>query len=754
MSSRVVPCARFAALLCLFAGSSSAAQRPAPAATGTIVGRVTRDGTVEPVRASLSVADAGLRTYTEDDGRYVLRGLPAGRASLVVRALGYRPDTVTLTVIAGDSVRADLALTPIPFALAPVQSVARSPDRRRFEETPDAGSFTVTGPMLATLPALGETDILRVVQMLPGVVARNDFSAGYNVRGGEADQNLILLDGVPIYNPFHLAGVYSTFIEPAVGDITLYTGGFPARYGGRLSSVLDVTSRAEERPGVHGSMTASLLATSAAVGGAINGGRTSWNVAARRTYADAVVDAVTDEYDFPYHFQDTQLFVRHTGSSDTLSVTAYAGLDELAPTGDREEQVGLRWGNALIGARWSGRIGEARAEQRLSFSSFMAGLELGGDQYEFANDVTDVRAAGIIDWNIGSRPMTAGYDVAVVSATYLLRARVSSDPLFELHQRPTELSAFVETMWRPDTKTMIRTSLRGESVPLARWAGLSPRIAAKRFLRPDVALTASVGRHAQWLHALRNEDVPLRLLDFWVASDRTAPVSLTDQLVVGTELWPTTARFLRVEGYYKRYQRLLEWNPAEDFGVHGDEFTEGGGHSYGVDVLVRQLEIGAAAGWLSYSYGVSHREQEGTSYFPPQDRRHSLNLVGSYRAGRYVLGAHFAYGSGLPYTSVVGQFNKWRYDPGTGQWHPPGDPAPAGGARNGTRYPPYHRLDLSVARSYRLGRAELTPFLQVVNVYNRHNVFTYLFDYESSPPQRERVQQLPVVPSIGLEVTW
>src|SRR5688500_20268737 len=113
-------------------------------------------------------------------------------------------------------------------------------------------------------------------------------------------------------------------------------------------------------------MTASLLATSAAVGGAINGGRTSWNVAARRTYADAVVDAVTDEYDFPYHFQDAQLFVRHTGSSDTLSVTAYAGLDELAPAGEGEEQVGLRWGNALGAERWRRRTGAARADEALS----------------------------------------------------------------------------------------------------------------------------------------------------------------------------------------------------------------------------------------------------------------------------------------------------------------------------------------------------------------------------------------------------
>lgn len=752
MSRSAASSARLLAMSVAFTATGVAAQLPAPAPTGTVAGTVTRRGTTEPVRAALTIA--GLRTYSDADGRYSLRGVAAGRRSLVVRALGYRPDTVVLTVVPADSVRADVALVPVPFALAPVQSVARSPDRRRFEETPDAGSFTVSGPMLATLPALGETDVLRVVQMLPGVVARNDFSAGYNVRGGEADQNLILLDGVPIYNPFHLAGVYSTFIEPAVGDITLYTGGFPARYGGRLSSVLDVASRAEERPGFHGTLTASLLATSLAAGGSVEGGRTSWNVAARRTYADAVVDAVTDEYDFPYHFQDAQLFVRRAGVSDTLSVTAYAGLDELAPAGAGGEQVGLRWGNALVGARWAGRMGDARAEQRLSLSTFNAGLELGGNQYRFANDVTDVRAAGIVDLTVGERPLTAGYDVAAVSATYVLRARIREEPLFELRQRPTELATFLETTWRPGTRTMIRTSLRGEFVPLARWAGLSPRIAAKRFLRDDIALTASIGRHAQWLHALRNEDVPLRLLDFWVGSDRTAPVSLTDQIVVGAELWPTSFRFLRVEGYYKRYQRLLEWNPAEDFTVHGDEFREGRGHSYGADVILRQLEVGAAAGWLSYSYGVSHREQEGTRYFPPQDRRHSLNVVGSYRTRRYVLGAHFAYGSGLPYTSVVGQFNKWRYDPGTGAWSPPGDPAPAGGARNGTRYPPYHRLDLSVARSYRLGRAELTPFLQVVNVYNRQNVFTYLFDYASSPPQRERIQQLPVVPSVGLQVTW
>lgn len=723
------------------------------AQSGTVAGRVVRATSADAIEfATVTAVEHDRIVRAGDGGGFVFAGLPSSRTTLVARALGYRPDTVRVTVPAGDTVRVTIALVAAPITLAPVQSTARLPDRERFEESTDVGAFTVAGPMLATIPAVGEADVLRVVQMLPGVVARNDFSAGYNVRGGEADQNLVLLDGTPIYNPFHLAGLYSTFIEPAVGELTLHAGAFPAHYGGRLSSVLDVRSRGETRPGVHGTVNTSLLATSATLGGMALG--TSWNLSARRTYADIVVDRLTDRK-FPYHFRDLQLFgTRPVGIGDTISLSAFNSLDLFDP---KDQDASLWWGNSLGNVRWVRSFGGgARMEHRLSVSTFDASLVAGVDagRAEFRNRVRDLRAGGEATWPVRGVPLTVGYEAAHVSTTYFLRTATSDEPLFTLKQRPAEGAIFADVVLRPTKRWMIRPALRLESVPLASWTGLSPRIGAKYFVRDDIALTAAVGRHAQWLHALRNEDLPLRLLDFWVGSDKTAPVSTADHAVIGTELWPTATRFLRLEAFYKRYHNLLEWNQAEDLAVHGDEFLVGEGSSYGVDLMLRQLEVGPLSGWVSYTYGVSSRRQAGRGYFPPQDRRHTANAVASWRTGRWTLGGHFGYGSGLPYTDVVGQFRKWRYDPSRGEWVPPNNASPASGARNGSRYPIYHRLDLSLSRSFGGAHVQFMPYLQIVNTYNRGNVFTYIFDYEAQPPLRRSAGQLPLLPTFGFQVRF
>src|SRR6185312_14388999 len=157
--------------------------------------------------------------------------------------------------------RVDIRLETEATVLGVVRTEARPVDRERFESRPNVGTVQVTARAAQGVPQFGQPDIIRVVQLLPGVEARNDFSTGLNVRGGESDQNLILLDGYPIYNPFHLGGLFSTFIDPMVQGLTLMTGGFPARYGGRLSSVLDVHTADEPRAGLHGTAEVSVLAS-------------------------------------------------------------------------------------------------------------------------------------------------------------------------------------------------------------------------------------------------------------------------------------------------------------------------------------------------------------------------------------------------------------------------------------------------------------------------------------------------------------
>ena len=284
-------------------GARAVAQQPTPrqasAALGSLTGTVTNTTTGSPVRADVSIDRPRRSVRADSAGRFVFRDIPAGRVRLRAISFGYEPADTMVVARGGELVTVSLRLRMVPQSLAAVRTVAKSPERTRFEEQATPSVVSISGAEVRRIPALGESDVLRTAALLPGVVARNDFSAGFNVRGGEADQNLVLLDGIPIYNPFHMGGLFGTFIDKAVSGVDVITGAFPSRYGGRLSSVLDVKSLEEARNGVHGTAEVSLLSSSLFLGGAVSQNKLSWNFAARRTYADKVVEWIRGNNDFP-----------------------------------------------------------------------------------------------------------------------------------------------------------------------------------------------------------------------------------------------------------------------------------------------------------------------------------------------------------------------------------------------------------------------------------------------------------------------
>jgi hypothetical protein len=758
--------------------AAPAAARPLAAqgadSTGTLRGRVTDAATGGPVTgATVRVVGAPIGTLTGDDGRYEVRAIPAGPRTIEVRLLGYATETRQVTLRAGATVTLDVALRSSAAELQAVRVVSRPPENERFLRSPDPGTFALTGQAARRVPVIGEPDVLRVVQLLPGVVSTSDFNAGYNVRGGESDQNLVLLDGYPIYNPFHLGGLFGTFIDETVGGFELLPGGFPARYGTRLSSVLAVAPRAEERAGVHGSVTLSLLASTASLGGARNDGRTSWNVAARRTYADRFVALLTDDQ-LPYWFTDAQAHLRHRfAGGGTLSATLYGGSDVLAASlasfGDTTQAGGgaLRfdWGNTVAGMAFEqpleGVLGgdSARVMQRLSHTGFGTTLDLGSGSLRFVNRLRETRAWGEVTRWQGRHELLAGYEWSAYRMRYTVdAAQAGTTGLLDSDRRPSALSVYLDDTWRASDRLLLRTGLRGETVTGTGWAGLSPRLSAKWFASPTLAFTAAGGVTTQWTPALRNEQAPVRVFDFWLTADRNTPVAKATQLIAGVERWLDGARFVRVEAYHKRYDRLPASNLANDPRVRGDEFIATTGSSYGMDVLVRQLESRRLSGWLAYSLAWSVREGPEGRFAPVQDRRHNLNVVASWRpGGKWSYGARLGVGTGVPYTDIVGQVVRRRYDPVTNSFEAGStelELEPVGGPRNGVRFPLFQRLDVSATRTS-TGRARTwAPYVSLINAYNARNVFTYIFDYAKNPPTKTAFSQFPILPTVGVAVSW
>ena len=767
-----------AALLMIVCGARAGhAQAGRVDSTATVAGAVVSSANGEPLpRAQITIGGTVRGTIADDNGRFTITGLPAGTTTLRTRALGYRITSRDVVLRAGDRAEIIITMEPLPQTLSPVQTIGTTEERERFERGTGAGVLSLGGNIVSKVPSIGEADVLRTIQLLPGVTSRSDFTAGYNVRGGESDQNLVLLDGIPIYNPFHFGGLFGTFLEPTVGEVSLYLGGFSAEYGGRLSSVLDVRSAEEDRPGIHGTVGVSLLASSLALSGALPERGTTWSIAGRRTYADMLARVFSDQA-LPYHFQDAQAhFTQRLPNDASLSITAYGGLDDLSGNfsalGDSTSVNGgdfrFDWGNQVAGATLTVPLGapppdgdDARRPvltQRLSYSRFATTLDLGDGSLSFANRVAETRVAGSLSVTRGAHTPTIGYEGSLHRVAYGITSAETDVVVFDLRQRPTALSLYAEDMWRPTDDLRLRVGARAERIGGRGWFGISPRVSATWFMTPDMSLSLSGGQYAQWMHGLRNEDIPIRIFDFWVASDKHIEVSSARHAVLGLERWLTRTRMVRVEGFFKRYDRLLEPNPEDDPAIRGDEFIPTSGQSYGVDVLLRQLERGPLSGWLAYSYAVSSRSRGGVEYFPAQDRRHNLNAVASYSLGtRTTLGARFGFGTGLPFTDIVGQIVRRSYDPATNTWSVLNAVQrfeAIGGDRNRSRYPVFQRLDLMASRRYTRGKTTITPYLQVVNAYNRRNVFVYTFDYTANPPERQATSQFPFLPSVGVTVEF
>lgn len=744
----------------LLIGAVFAVAAPARGQTGAIRGTVRSRGGEAISLPAVTLPALARRAIGDSAGVFIFRDVPVGTWRVEVRRVGFREGVVTAVVRADETTELDIRLAPEPITVSPVTVVTRAPERARFEDEAQVSTRSLDIRDIRAVPGFAESDLLRTVQLLPGVVSRNDYSVGLNVRGGDADQNLVLLDGQVVFNPFHLGGLLSTFADDAIEGLDFLAGGFPARYGGRLSSVLDVAERTGSASRVRGSTSVSLLSSKLHLEGPLPGKLGSWLVAGRRTYADRIVDAFSSST-FPYHFQDLigrVSFPRAAGG--VLSASGFASGDYFnfvlteAQTGQPEQSFRFDWGNRSLGATWRRPVGaSAVVTQRGGGSSFFADIDVGPGIFLFQNRVRRLALSGDLEVRRAHHVLGAGYVLERHDISYLATSSELEVDLGRLAYHPTALEAYAEDQWRARSWLLVRPGLR--LTRAGGFTGVAPRFSAKAFLDPNTAVSLSAGRYHQYVHSLRNEEIPISLFEFWVGTDSVVPVSSADQAVLGVERWFGEGLSLSAEGYWKRMRDLVDGNTEEDPGVLGDEFFTAHGTAYGLDLYLRKT-TGSVTGWVAYTLGKVTRtvDETGERYAPAQDRRHTLNAVASF-AGP--LGARwtvrFGYGSPLPYTGIAGQWIHRFYDPGRNIFIG-AFTEPYRNARNALRYPAYSRLDLSARWSFGWLGARWYPSASLLNAYARTNVFTYFYDYTENPPVRRGFSQFPLLPTVGLEVEF
>jgi len=388
----------------------------------------------------------------------------AGEYRLEALRIGFETASREVEVPPGRRIEADFTLVTEPVALEGISvNAVRSRDRIRFEEEAGVTVRELAGAEIKAIPGLVEADPLRAVEVLPGVVTTSDFSSAFNVRGGSGDQNLILLDGQPVFNPTHLGGFFSVFNGDIVRRAELRSGGFPARYGGRVSSVLDIQSD----PGdgrFQGNGGVSLLAARLALGGGLSEGwrrglglrQANWRFSGRRSYFDQIMRPVVD---FPYHLTDLQgVFEGWTGGGNQIGLTAYSGRDILALTNLDPEDFPLRirwdWGNDLFGFRfthprrdggwWEVRTGYSRFSSGMAFPDF--------DDTDFLSKVDQAS----LEMDMVARPtpyLTLGLGTGAKRRSENNLASTGGTEFFSGKERGTELSGYFQAEWKPTRGT-------------------------------------------------------------------------------------------------------------------------------------------------------------------------------------------------------------------------------------------------------------------------------------------------------------
>jgi len=502
-------------------------------------------------------------------------------------------------------------------------------------------------------------------------------------------------------------------------------------------------------------------------------GPVSFLLSARRTYADEVVKLFTSQT-LPYYFTDVlgKLDFPY-GAGGDLSFTGYWGRDVLAlnlipaSAGQTPVDLAFDWGNGLAGLSWRQPVGGATLEQHLSVTRFSSGLALTPNLVSYSNPAVLWSGETALAFAApGHESVKLGLNVEHYDLRYAITNPAISSALgirgtvppafFNTVYRPAVFAAFVDDQWQPVHALLVRAGVRAERVTGANETDIGPRAAIKLFLSPDQAITASAGRYHQVVQSLSDQDLPISIYEFWVGANGRIPVARSDHLVLGYERWFGQERAMQftVEAYHKTFTNLIRPAAALSSRDTGNAFLPVDGTAWGVDVLVRR-HVGRVKGWIAYSFVKALRQSEGIEYPPAQDRRHTLNIVAQSPGPLHSdFGLRLGFGSPLPYTALTGFWDHGIYSPTYGGFSNDSHTEPVGGPLNGARYPAYSRLDVGFRwHGHRWG-LQWEPYVDVVNVLDRHNVFAYFFNTDVQPTTRTAFFQLPILLTFGLDFSW
>ena len=675
---------------------------------------------------SVFVKGKNLGTTTNEYGFFSLTidksALGADEVVLVVNMISYGTKEI-LVPLDGDQT-VNIKLKPKAEALDAVQVVAEHTRQKDELESTEMSTTRLTMKEIRTLPTLaGETDIVKIVQLLPGVSAGLEGTAGMFVRGGDADQNLVLLDEAVVYNIGHLFGFFSVFNPDAIKDMKMIKGAFPANYGGRLSSILDIHMNDGDQNKIHGTGGIGILSSRLTLEGPIMKDKMSFLVSGRRTYIDQMFKLVN--LFVPYYFYDINGKLNYKISDkDRLFYSVYYGNDVLRFDGQDVDNAsdepasdtsaadlgldfGFTLGNLTNTLRWN-HVYSPKLFSNVSLisTSFKYNIngQLAGNSILVSSNILDFGAKADFEYYHDSKTKIK-YGAAVTEHIFKPNILSTSGDISDfvgssegdrLYTTEMALYGSIDKELSPLIKVNGGLRVSGSVVKGKFYTGLEPRVSGRYLLSEQDAIKLSYSRMKQYMHRVSSSTVALPT-DLWYPVTATIKPQVSDQVAIGyNHLFESIKTAITIEGYYKWMNNLIEYREGANLILNDnfeEELLQGSGDSWGTELLVKRDE-GKLTGWVSYTLSWATRDFEelngGNTFYAKYDRRHNIAIVANYKLSkRWTVSAVWVYQTGSRFTAQIGQY--LMPNPSlTGL-----DIIPIYTDRNAVQMSPGHRLDLN-----------------------------------------------------------
>lgn len=736
---------------------------------GIIRGHVYDENSGEPILyGTVLIEELGIGATTDDNGFYSINELSAGQYTLKVSYLGYSDQSIEVSIRENGIVYQVFNLSSEGVQLG-VVDISAATEQAKTEV--QISQLQVTSKQIKALPSTGgEPDLLQYLQVLPGVVTTGDQGGQIFIRGGSPVQNLITLDGMTVYNPFHSIGFFSIFETEIIRSADVMTGGFNAEYGGRISAVVDIKTRQGNKKQLGGQISASPFMLKALVEGPLFKGKkegtgASFILTGKRSIIDqtskTLYSYATDgDQGLPFDFTDlygkTSFF---TSNGSKFDFFGFNFNDEFF----NSEIANINWSNFGLGSNFTilPPSSSLIINGKFGFSSYTTEISESEDKPRMSG--IDEYYLGL-DFNYFANTFEFDYGVELKSIRTDFNFTNQFDVNLSQIQNSTELSAFLKfrKSWK---KFIIEPSLRFQYYAAVSEPSLEPRLGLKWNITDKFRFKAAGGVYSQNLLATNNERDVINLFNGFLSGPQSEITTLdgtpsdsrlqfANHAVAGFEIDLTPGLTLNVEGYLKDFTQLIVVNRNK---ISRDEanFVTETGDAYGIDLSLKYTSPKWYL-WGAYSYGFANRydgEQEYPTLF---DRRHNLNVLGTYtldKEGDFTASLRYNFGSGFPFTLAQGFYEAVVFDDGvdTDILSSNNDQISIiyDEQRNGGRLPNYHRIDASLTKKWIVSDwAELETVLSITNVANRNNIFYF------DRLRYTRVDQLPIIPSLGVKVKF